>query len=72
MGDLILQAAGWQDKHWLERSAMLKDNRIARDTVGAVKVVLLSLDRNLRLKAQSRQLPVASKKDLASILSTGT
>lgn len=72
MDDLILRAAIWQDEHWLDRSAMLKDDGIAKDTAGAVKVALLSLDRNLRLKARSRQLPAASEKDLASILASGT
>jgi hypothetical protein len=72
MDDLILRTAIWQDEHWLNRSAMLKDDGVGRDTTGAVKVVLLSLDRNLRLKARSRQLPAASEKDLAAILATGT
>jgi len=72
MDDLILRAAIWQDEHWLDRSAMLKDGGTTRDTTEAVKVVLLSLDRNLRLKARSRQLPAASEKDLASILATET
>jgi len=72
MDDLILKAAIWHDDHWVDRSAMLKGDDMPRDTGGAVKVVLLSLDRNLRLKARSRQLPAASEKDLASILATGT
>jgi predicted ribonuclease YlaK len=72
MDDLILRAAIWQDEHWLDRSAMLKGDGITRDTNRAVKVVLLSLDRNLRLKARSRQLPAASETDLATILATGT
>ena len=71
MDDLILRAAIWQDDHWLDRSAMLKDDGVTRDTTRAIKVVLLSLDRNLRLKARSRQLPAASEKDLAIILATG-
>jgi len=71
MDDLILRAAIWQDEHWLDRSAMLKDDGTVRNTAGAVKVVLLTLDRNLRLKARSRQLPAASEKDLASILGSG-
>ncbi|KAJ6513896.1 hypothetical protein C8R47DRAFT_1092306 [Mycena vitilis] len=70
MDDLILKAAIWQDEHWVNRSAMLKSNGV--DSDGAVKVVLLSLDRNLRLKARSRQLPAASEKDLAAILVSGT
>lgn len=72
MDDLILRAAIWQDEHWVDRSAMLKDDGVARATSSAVKVVLLSLDRNLRLKARSKQLPAASEQDLAAILSTGT
>jgi protein SMG6 len=44
MDDLILKAAIWQDDHWVDRSALLKaDTLVAAD---AVKVVLLSLDRN--------------------------
>ncbi|KAJ7489926.1 hypothetical protein B0H11DRAFT_1046908 [Mycena galericulata] len=70
MDDLILKAAIWQDEHWVDRSAMLKATAIADDN--SVKVVLLSLDRNLRLKARSRQLPAASEKDLATILVSGT
>ncbi|KAJ7721075.1 hypothetical protein DFH07DRAFT_1008258 [Mycena maculata] len=70
MDDLILKAAIWQDEHWVDRSAMLKATAVADDS--SVKVVLLSLDRNLRLKARSRQLPAASEKDLAAILVSGT
>ncbi|KAJ6546460.1 hypothetical protein DFH09DRAFT_1171098 [Mycena vulgaris] len=70
MDDLILKAAIWQDEHWVDRSAMLKSNAMASDST--VKVVLLSLDRNLRLKARSRQLPAASEKDLAAILVSKT
>jgi len=67
MDDLILKAAIWQDDHWVDRSALLKAEPVVKD---AVKVVLLSLDRNLRLKARSRQLPAASEKDLAALLAT--
>jgi len=51
---------------------MLKPSETTEDTAGATKVVLLSLDRNLRVKARSKRLPAASEKDLASILATGT
>lgn len=44
MDDLILRAAIWQDEHWMDRSAILGAS--GQDTNGAVKVVLLSLDRN--------------------------
>ncbi|KAF8964027.1 hypothetical protein BDZ97DRAFT_1904591 [Flammula alnicola] len=73
MDDLILKAAIWQDDHWVDRSSMLKAAPAAPSELhNAIKVVLLSLDRNLRLKARSRQLPAASEKDLASILATAT
>ena len=44
MDDLILKAAIWQDDHWVDRSAMLKAETVVASD--AVKVVLLSLDRN--------------------------
>jgi protein SMG6 len=44
MDDLILKAAIWQDDHWVDRSAFLKAETIV--VADAVKVVLLSLDRN--------------------------
>ena len=44
MDDLLLKAAIWQDDHWVDQSAMLKaETAVVTD---AVKVVLLSLDRN--------------------------
>jgi protein SMG6 len=47
MDDLILKSAIWQDDHWFDRSSMLKVAPLtAGETTGAVKVVLLSLDRN--------------------------
>ncbi|KXN82534.1 Telomerase-binding protein EST1A [Leucoagaricus sp. SymC.cos] len=70
MDDLILKAAIWQDEHWTDRSAILGID--GQNTNGAVKVVLLSLDRNLRLKARSRQLPAAGEKDLAALLANHT
>ncbi|KAG1754234.1 hypothetical protein EDB19DRAFT_1665358 [Suillus lakei] len=72
MDDLILKAAIWQDEHWVDRSALLKNAPPVRDDANAVKVVLLSLDRLLRLKARSRQLAAAGEKDLAAILASGT
>ncbi|KAG5639579.1 hypothetical protein H0H81_010781 [Sphagnurus paluster] len=47
MDDLILRAAIWQEEHWLDRTAMLKvDPQPVNLLATAVKVVLLSLDRN--------------------------
>ncbi|EJF65625.1 hypothetical protein DICSQDRAFT_77263 [Dichomitus squalens LYAD-421 SS1] len=71
MDDLILRAALWQDEHWADRSSMLKADA-TKDTAGAAKVVLLSFDRLLRLKARSRQLDAASEQELAAILAHGT
>ncbi|KAH9946315.1 uncharacterized protein BXZ73DRAFT_86461 [Epithele typhae] len=71
MDDLILRAAMWQDEHWMDRSAMLQAGE-NRDTTGAAKVILLSFDRMLRLKARSKQLDAASEADLAAILSMGS
>ncbi|KAI6038993.1 hypothetical protein EDC04DRAFT_2868129 [Pisolithus marmoratus] len=68
MDDLILKAAVWQDEHWVDRSILLKGSASPASTIGAVRVVLLSFDRNLRLKARARQLPAADEKDLAGIL----
>jgi protein SMG6 len=44
MDDLILKAAIWQDEHWVDRSALLMAEPVV--VTDAVKVVLLSLDRN--------------------------
>lgn len=84
--DLILRAAIWQDEHWVDRSTLL-GQKVAENAAVAVKVVLLSLDRNrksklhecssiltsrlVRLKARSRQLSAAGERDLASILASG-
>ncbi len=70
--DLILRTPTLQNEDWFDSSAMLMDDGISRDTTDAVKVVLLSLDRNVRLKSQLRQLPAASEKDLVIILATWT
>ncbi|KAF8633707.1 hypothetical protein AX17_004365 [Amanita inopinata Kibby_2008] len=74
MDDLILKAAIWQDEHWVDRSGLLGKKQKTEDStsLGMVRVALLTLDRNLRLKARSRQLPAASEKDLAFILTNAT
>ena len=48
MDDRILkaQAAIWQEKHRVDRSALLKGGAVVRDASSALKVVLLSLDCN--------------------------
>ncbi|KAF9533398.1 hypothetical protein CPB83DRAFT_472504 [Crepidotus variabilis] len=78
MDDLILKAAIWQNEQWVDREGLLKsgmDIEVSSSAEGkdaATKVVLLTLDRNLRLKARSRQLPAANERDLAKILALAT
>lgn len=72
MDDLILKAAIWQDEHWVDRSALLQSESGAVKDGSAVKVALLTLDRNMRLKARSRQLYAATEKELASVLASTT
>jgi hypothetical protein len=72
LDDLILRAALWQETHWVDRTALLKGispQDKARDTSAndAAKVVLLTFDRNLRLKARARQLHAGDERDLAHI-----
>ncbi|KAI0340639.1 hypothetical protein BDW22DRAFT_1346852 [Trametopsis cervina] len=68
MDDLILRAAMWQSTHWVDRSVFLQTNGIEQDTAGASKVVLLTFDRMLRVKARSREVDAATEQDLAAIL----
>jgi protein SMG6 len=66
MDDLILNAALWQDGHWLDRSAFLRGvgQRSSPPPEGAyAKVVLVSFDRN---RKSSRHLIVSCR--LASLL----
>jgi protein SMG6 len=59
MDDLILKSAIWQDEHWMDRSALLKNASPMPDDSSAVKVVLLSLDRlceSFVFLCQSQQL----------------
>ncbi|KAH9053859.1 hypothetical protein EDB87DRAFT_1676684 [Lactarius vividus] len=62
----------WEHEHWVDRSSLLKVEQLNERTKGAAKVVLLSLDRNLRLKARARHLDAASEKELAYLLAATT
>ncbi|VDC05366.1 unnamed protein product [Peniophora sp. CBMAI 1063] len=59
MDDLILRAAVWQDEHWVDRSGVAES---------ASRVVLCTLDRNLRVKARARQLDAAGEEEIAALL----
>jgi protein SMG6 len=49
MDDVILRAASWQLEHFVEHGR-------EEEREGACKVVLVSMDRNLRLKARARKI----------------
>ncbi|KAG8833910.1 hypothetical protein FRC17_009869 [Serendipita sp. 399] len=75
LDDLILRAAVWQEAHWIDRSGLLKGlspGRNANVPHDVVKVVLLTFDRNLRLKARSRHMHAGDERDLANILRIGS
>ncbi|KZT61497.1 hypothetical protein CALCODRAFT_479780 [Calocera cornea HHB12733] len=67
---LILDAAAWQLEHFVDRSALLvpDDEMASEPTEQTSKVVLLTFDRNMRLRARGRQLDVASPNEVAAIL----
>ncbi|KAG8897986.1 hypothetical protein FRB99_007736 [Tulasnella sp. 403] len=69
MDDLILRTAMWHVEHFVDRSNLLRNNEPRRSETTS-KVVLLTFDRNLRLKARSRKLDAADEKDMATILNS--
>jgi predicted ribonuclease YlaK len=78
LDDLILRAAMWQESHWVDRSPLLRGITNPNSTKPPLnppvprgdeaKVVLVTFDRNLRLKARARQLHAGDERDLAHIL----
>ncbi len=68
MDDLILDAASFQAEHWQDRSALLARGTPVPPAPGAAKVVLVTDDRNLRLKARSRGVEAVDEKELVSVL----
>lgn len=65
MDDLILDVATFQAEHFTDRSGMLGS---PGSTGGATKVLLITFDRNLRLKARGRGIDAADEKEMAAIL----
>ncbi|KAG8894285.1 hypothetical protein FRC00_009188, partial [Tulasnella sp. 408] len=71
MDDLIVRSALWQLDHFVDRTGLLIASRNAvKRTDKTSKVVLLTFDRNMRVKARSRQLDAADEKDMAAIFSS--
>jgi predicted ribonuclease YlaK len=65
MDDRILNIAKFQKEHFVDRSTILG----ARGADGeASKVVLVTFDRNLRLKARTRGVDAADEKEMAGIM----
>jgi protein SMG6 len=65
MDDRILNIAAFQNEHFVDRSSILG----ARGGGGeATKVVLVTFDRNLRLKARARGVDAADEKEMAGIM----
>lgn len=68
MDDLILNIASFQAEHFVDRSQLLGQ---PGSNPGATKVLLVTFDRNLRLKARSRGIDAADEKEMARILGKG-
>jgi protein SMG6 len=70
MDDFILRVAVAQYKNFVDRSHILQnDSSTETDALKkkAPKVVFLTLDRNLRLRARARGLEAASEREIAKI-----
>ena len=65
MDDMILNVAMFQREHFVDRSALLG---MPSPTAGATQVLLVTFDRNLRLKARSRGIDAADEREMAAIL----
>jgi len=76
MDDLILRSAAWQAEHFFDYRSLTPGPDGAgpaqQPEMGTCKVVVLSFDRNLRLKARSRKLDAADEKDMGSIMAATT
>jgi protein SMG6 len=72
LDDMILTIAEFQRDHFVDRSSMLRNSSGDRDLdIGAVKVLLITFDRNLRVKARGRGVDAADEKEMAAILGKG-
>jgi len=68
MDDRILGIASFQAEHFVDRSQLLG---LPSAVVEGTKVLLVTFDRNLRLKARARGIDAADEKEMASILGKG-
>nr|KIR87808.1 hypothetical protein I308_01835 [Cryptococcus tetragattii IND107] len=65
MDDRIIHIASFAQEHFMDRTILLG---MPRPDKGATKVLLISNDRNLRLKAKARGVEVANEKELGVVL----
>lgn len=76
MDDFILRVAVGQSDHFVDRSRILSssgstlklDATYEEQKRTALKVLLLTFDRNLRLRARARGIEAADEKEMAKIL----
>ncbi|SJX62234.1 uncharacterized protein SRS1_13080 [Sporisorium reilianum f. sp. reilianum] len=67
--EVILRILAWQRDNFVDRRNLLQAEGGAKSTAtSAHKSVLLTLDRNLRIKAKSRSLPSLDAKGAASLI----
>lgn len=74
MDDFILRVAAFQVTHFSDRSSTLgmsDQPGFEEKKKSALKVLLLTFDRNLRLRARARGVDAADEKEMAKILSSG-
>lgn len=75
MDDLILRACGFQEEHFVDRRAILGAGGVGLSDEGtkaqASKVVLLTFDRNLRLRARARGIDSTDERGIKKLLVAG-
>lgn len=80
LDEVILRCFLWQRDHWTDRrNIVLHGARGAKSTAvvstynpndATPKVIMVTLDRGLRLRVRTKGMPAAGKKELADILTT--
>lgn len=68
MDDRILNIASFQVDHFADRSTILGSPAASVEKDSATKVVLVTFDRNLRLKARAKGMDAADEKEMTAIL----
>ncbi|SCV69696.1 BQ2448_1090 [Microbotryum intermedium] len=72
MDDVILRAVSWQKEHFSNRIALLNPEKARSPITNDIsQVVLVTFDRNLRLKAKARGLDAADEDGMALMLEHG-